>query len=578
MGPAPAQRESFEVDYSGVRAGFRDLNFSYLFHPLVAATFLVVAPLLSLVNLGLEPNALLAEMSGALPAVLLAFLAGHQLLPPRKSLKPTRVAYALTALSACIALGSILATLINPGRVPEGGATPGEADFSGLVLLATTLAFTMQHLFVWLLAMVVMGGSLAYRSSKATLGYSRGDDEHHEPGKAGLTSLEELRSDTVSRIDSALRELETGISRSAYHATELAEKVHALRQDVISPALSQLAQAADSAHPGGDPRTIVAPKIPWRWRGVYFSGTVGALLIGAIGLLTVAPDAVRAIGPLVQLPLIMAAFFVSVPASVILLLTAALTPFLQPNEGVPENFGLFAIVVALVVVSFIQRFNQVRRVRVLETASVNKTLGALAAIQARHQIEAFRRRINQVLHGSIQATLLAIELGLRQSGTSSSAKAQAGIASVRESLESLKTPDEPELDFASALDSVVKTWSAGINVHVDLSPSAATLLQDDVIAASAVLEIITEGTSNAIKHAGAKDVEVSVGHEAPFLRVRVSHASDSEAGPKPPITSNGIGMRQLAELTSSLRLLTESGLTTLYAEIPYSLSTSRATS
>ena len=156
VGPAPAQTESFEVDYSGIRAGFRDLNFRYLFHPLVASAFLVVSPLLSVVNLGFEPSALLAEVSGALPAVILAFL-GTNVLATGRRVRGRRVALTLAALTTALALGTLLATFLNPERIPSGGVVPGETDFSIGVLIATTLAFTMQHLFVWLLAMVVVG-------------------------------------------------------------------------------------------------------------------------------------------------------------------------------------------------------------------------------------------------------------------------------------------------------------------------------------------------------------------------------------------------------------------------------------
>jgi signal transduction histidine kinase len=308
--------------------------------------------------------------------------------------------------------------------------------------------------------------------------------------------------------------------------------------------------------------------VPWRWQGVFFSGTVGAMLIASTGLLLIAAQAYYQLGNLIQLVIVALAFFVSVPASLILFFAAATTPIFDPNQNVAGGIGLVALIALLGAISFLQRFNRVRQVRAVEAMSVASAQLAIDQVRRAQDLKVIEERVNSILHGSVQSTLLALELGL-QSGDESVAKHSSdALSHLRTAVARLDEPTSaPSEDFEKAIENIVSVWAGSLRVTVDQSPDAADALHSDPLAASAVIEVVKEGTQNAVKHSDTRDVRIVIGLEGSLIRVRVSHRSSGQ-----PISgrSSGLGMRYLGAITRTLRLVDDGATTTLYAEIPTS--------
>lgn len=299
---------------------------------------------------------------------------------------------------------------------------------------------------------------------------------------------------------------------------------------------------------------------------MFFSGTVGGLLIGIIGLLLLAPTSYYFPGSFLQLGPIVLAFFLSVPASLLIFSAAALTPLIDQDAQSAGGFAVLFLIAALGAVSFLQRFNRVRQVRAVESMSVAGASLALDQVRRAQDFKVIEERVNSILHGSVQSTLLALELGLQSQDDSVVAHSADAIAHLRDAIASLDEPtSSPSTRFEMALDNILSVWAGSVRVKVDLSPESADTLNSDPLAASAVIEVVKEGTQNAVKHSDSREVSVVIGQEGSLVRVRVSHPS---AGDQRLMSATGYGIRYLQAITSTLRLVDDGTTTTLYAEIP----------
>lgn len=82
-------------------------------------------------------------------------------------------------------------------------------------------------------------------------------------------------------------------------------------------------------------------------------------------------------------------------------------------------------------------------------------------------------------------------------------------------------------------------------------PKVQKLLQHNQILGCCTLEIIREGVSNAIRHAGAKNIEVQLSISSPSsLEIQVKN----DGSPLPPEVTKGFGSELLSQLTTSWSL------------------------
>jgi nitrate/nitrite-specific signal transduction histidine kinase len=193
---------------------------------------------------------------------------------------------------------------------------------------------------------------------------------------------------------------------------------------------------------------------------------------------------------------------------------------------------------------------------------------ALDQVRRAQDLRVIEERVNSILHGSVQSTLLALELGLQSGDDSVTAHSHEALAQLRKAVGQLDEPTQPSSEsFERALENIISVWAGSLHVTIDQSPDAADALHNDPLAASAVIEVVKEGTQNAAKHSDTRDIRVVIGRESSLIRVRVSHRSSGH-----PVSERGtgLGMSYLGAITRTLRLVDDGQTTTLYAEIPTS--------
>lgn len=151
--------------------------------------------------------------------------------------------------------------------------------------------------------------------------------------------------------------------------------------------------------------------------------------------------------------------------------------------------------------------------------------------------------------------------------------AQHSLTEARRSVLDLRTTGPEAHDLGAALRSGVSMWTAGseVRLNVDVNGGSEELPEE---VAHHVLRIAQEGVTNAMKHAGASEVALSLCVEEKRLKLEVR---DNGRGFEPDTTfasSNGhfglIGMRERAErLGGHLRVESQTGEgTTLDLTVP----------
>jgi hypothetical protein len=553
----------------GLSEQLRDFDFTYLAHPAVSVSYLIITPLLMMVVTGFSVNELWWEL---IAASMVSVPITAIFIRPRLALTRKHLVVRMVTIGMLIVVSQTLARAFSPDHILNadiGSRVPGPDE---VVLAAAIATYSIQHILVWLLLMVLASGSLNYRQARKSQEKLATDIQRAKDSAPSEAELAKKQRESVGEISRRVDAIEKALAdQPGSQATELTAAVRELRQEVVRPSLEQLNALVAQARSAPQISQSVSASVagaPWRWQGMFFSGSVGALLIATAGLLLIASIAYYQLGNLIQLVFVALAFFVSVPAALILFFAAALTPVLDPSQNVSGGWGLIALIVLLGAVSFLQRFNRVRQVRAVEAMSVAGAQLALDQVRRAQDLKVIEERVNSILHGSVQSTLLALELGL-QSGDESVAKHSAdALNHLKKVVAQLDAPTSaPSEDFERAIENIVSVWAGSLRVTVDQSPDAADALHDDPLVASAVIEVIKEGTQNAVKHSDTRDVRIVIGLEGSLVRVRVSHQSTSQ-----PISSrsSGVGMRYLGAITRTLRLVDDGTTTTLYAEIPTS--------
>jgi signal transduction histidine kinase len=557
----------------GITEQLRDFDFSFIAHPAVALLYLVTTPLTITVVAGFTLEVVLWELLAAALVVVPVLAVFHR---PRLGLTRKHVVTRMVTITALVIASQVAVRLLAPDFIFEAAPDSREPGPPGAVLASAIVALVLNHLFMWLLFMVLVAGSLNYRYARRTQKQLIHDITNTRMGGGTEAELAKKQRDSVGEISRRIDAIEAALAEgTGDHTAELAEAVRELRQEVVRPSLEQLNAllvAARSAPRVSESVTTRLSSVPWRWQGMFFSGSVGALLIGTASLLLLAPTAYYFWGNFIQFGLIVLAFFMSVPAALLLFLAAAISPLISPDAPGAGGWGLISLILALGAISFLQRFNRVRQVRAVESMSVASAQLALDQVRRAQDLKVVEERVNSVLHGSVQSTLLALELGLKSGDQSVTAHSRDALVHLREAIARLDEPTPAgSEDFERALENIISVWAGSLTVSVDQSPDAADALHEDPLAASAVVEVVKEGTQNAVKHSDTREVWVIIGREGSVVRVRVSHRSTGA-----PLTerNDGLGMRYLGAITRTLRLVDDGTTTTLYAEIPTSASSS----
>ena len=209
----------------------------------------------------------------------------------------------------------------------------------------------------------------------------------------------------------------------------------------------------------------------------------------------------------------------------------------------------------------------------VNTARLHERLRRVAIVED-------RQRIAMELHDSVIQEMFAVGLGLQ--GISqlvdnpqveatlldSVDRLDHSVESLRRYIFQLRTSDIGKLALDQRLEDLVERMTSAYPTLVTLDAATATSDADDEIE-DAVLQIVTEALSNALRHSGADHVAVTVAVEEGRFRVSVI---DDGAGFDTDLVSAGMGLGNLRTRASrwggTLDISSSPAGTTVSAELP----------
>lgn len=167
-----------------------------------------------------------------------------------------------------------------------------------------------------------------------------------------------------------------------------------------------------------------------------------------------------------------------------------------------------------------------------------------------------RKALSRALHGPIQSAVTSAAIRLDDAVRSGEPTSEL-IVQTRSQL--LSMIDVLEADISSsvsmdvALERIIGTWVGVCDIEAKVSSEAAHVLASDPLSQSAVIDILTEAVSNAVRHARATRVDIDVACES---------QTESGCDISLTITDNGAAIEQ-ADTTPGLgtQLLEECTLT-----------------
>ena len=200
----------------------------------------------------------------------------------------------------------------------------------------------------------------------------------------------------------------------------------------------------------------------------------------------------------------------------------------------------------------------------------------------REEMWARNQMLARALHGQVQSALLAAAMRLAKPSTGSNPKVIAeSKQTVLTALEGMTSANDVTLD--TMCDRIAATWEGLCRIEFDLAPDAVAAVDSDPVAQQMAGEIIIEACSNAVRHADAQNVKVSLSRES--ARVLLIQVADDGAGGRAGDTAsdavsagtgvvtgrqrvNGLGTEMLNSLCLSWQLNLSEGGGVLECRIP----------
>ncbi|MFF1876686.1 hypothetical protein [Leifsonia sp. NPDC058230] len=188
-------------------------------------------------------------------------------------------------------------------------------------------------------------------------------------------------------------------------------------------------------------------------------------------------------------------------------------------------------------------------------ASMRASVDEAARMRAAYDSE--RIRLAHLLHSTVQAELIAQALALRSDGSGdASAAVREAVDRIRSQLADTTSGPDPR----ARLERVVDTWRSAMAVEARIDDAVWDSLADDA-RSEAVIDTISEGLANAVRHGDGSPVTLTISPEGVGVRVVVTSGGKvASAGP-------GIGLRDLARAADVL-LTERAGAVELAVSIP----------
>lgn len=173
---------------------------------------------------------------------------------------------------------------------------------------------------------------------------------------------------------------------------------------------------------------------------------------------------------------------------------------------------------------------------------LQESIADVSQAAAALQLEAWseRRRLGTIVHGRVQAEIVSTALRI---STDRDVDVEKLLTRLDARIPVILSGGRVS-EWRLTLDDLRTVWDLSIDLTVVVAPDAALALDAHPASAHAVMEVVREGITNAVRAGGADSVRADVSLTSTGVRVRVEDDGDGLVGQGPP----GAGSRLLDEI------------------------------
>ena len=194
-----------------------------------------------------------------------------------------------------------------------------------------------------------------------------------------------------------------------------------------------------------------------------------------------------------------------------------------------------------------------RRVELEEELAESLAQEAQAAERLRTRIVAMQRRVAKILHSVVQGELVTSAVSLAR--TDDPAVVTAEIDRVSASIVERLHAQDSAVDSRERIFDLLSLWSAALTVGLDADDDVWEKLDVDAALLEAVVDVLAEGLTNAVRHGSGPSVSVSLHSGATGIAVDVQ-----SQGHLRPQGNGGLGMQTIASSAQSWSLVERAGV------------------
>ncbi len=200
------------------------------------------------------------------------------------------------------------------------------------------------------------------------------------------------------------------------------------------------------------------------------------------------------------------------------------------------------------------------------TKETNEENASLVA-RSRQEVWLRQKQIAKTVHGSIQSRLNAARIKLTQAESITPQLIETVLSDLESAKQELSLPvTDLATDIQSQLSDLTEFWLGVCAITHNLDQQSKLSLLADSSAAQAVMEVVSEGVSNAVKHSQAKEIQLSITQASPVsVSVDLQHASMNGSAQS---TNSGLGTQIMNQLTLNWSFNIDGGKAQLLAQIP----------
>ena len=179
-----------------------------------------------------------------------------------------------------------------------------------------------------------------------------------------------------------------------------------------------------------------------------------------------------------------------------------------------------------------------------------------AAEQLRSRVIAMQRRIAKMLHSVVQGELVTSAVSLAR--TDDPAAVAAEIDRVSASIVVRLHAEDHAVDSRERILDLLSLWSAALAVDVDVDDAVWAVLDVDAALREAVVDVLAEGLTNAVRHGSGPSVAVSMRPGTSGIAVEIQSQGHLRSQ-----GSTGLGMQTIASSAQAWSLEEQGGVVRL---------------